>query len=252
MKKLVVSILLACTIFTVCAETRIYSSMIVQAAENTEEDSNKGLLAFNALYSDNITPSEEDTFLIKFIDSKGMEQSYILKSSQAQNQDDVISILPDTYKITDVIYQGNNDAIVKDGYLINTDATITEDGYCEIKLAIGRQAAIYIASTYENTIAKVDGQFVNLDTILSESDDDTDFQIDVENASDISDETEIDVENTPDISDEIETEAKVVYENEGVENIQNGRHLFFRGLPIFILAGITSVVLFLLHKNEKI
>lgn len=209
----------------------------------------EGILAFGALYSSDIQPSENDVFVIVYHNEAGEEMECRMDASQYQSEPAMFSVLPGTYTITDAFYEGGNAEIHSQGFALNTRATIGANGYSEITLAIGKKEGALMRRMYSNSLAKVNGEVVGRAVFreatkavpISEPEEKPVEKPAEKPAEKPTRETKDDARDV-----KAESEAKVIYEKKQPKKTS----LLLRGVPILGAAAITAIGVFILHKKD--
>lgn len=220
-------------------------------------------VGITACYSTDITPAEDDIFSITLTGSSSGEVNVDFNASQYADLTQSITVKPDNYKITNIEYKGSNEAILSEGFSMNNTFSVMEGEYADVTLAIGTDEGMLLNSIYDSTITYQNGEIVNgRSAFMQEA---ASEQPEVETETRIEDEPEETSgnEETQDAAKEdgtekreepsaIEKDAKVIYEEPEEYEETESMPLFMRAVPLFCAAGITALVIFILHKKGKI
>lgn len=224
-------------------------------------------VGITACYSTDITPAEDDIFSITLTGSSSGEVNVDFNASQYADLTQSITVKPDNYKITNIEYKGSNEAILSEGFSMNNTFSVMEGEYADVTLAIGTDEGMLLNSIYDSTITYQNEKIVNGKEAFMQqpSDDQTDEVVESEAEDqqdttpevkeDTGNEERVEIEESSDEADEplaIEKDAKVIYEDPEEYEETESMPLFMRAVPLLCAAGITALVIFILHKKGKI
>ena len=223
-------------------------------------------VGITACYSTEITPAEDDVFNITLSGSSSGDVVVEINASEYSDLTKSVVVEPDNYKITSIEYKGSNEAIISEGFSMNNTFSIMEGEYADVTLAIGTDEGMLLNSIYESTISYQNGEIVNgKDAFMQQpSEEQTDEAVESESEDqqdtvpeikeDAENEEKAEIEESADKADEpsaIEKDAKVIYEDPEEYEETDAMPLFMRAVPLLCAAGITALVIFILHKKGK-
>lgn len=233
----------------------------VSAAETTEpvEEALPTTIGITAYYSGSVTPDEGDVFSVTFTSSAGAEVNVDFNAAEYADDTQNIEFEPDNYTVKSIVYKGTNDAVVSEGYAMNNSFSIMEGEYADVTLAIGNEECRLLNSIYESTISYKNSEVVNgREAFMEDADvaanvDEADTRPDSTQPGEHESEPEGEARDTAedDEPSALEKEAKVIYE-EPEETDGENASLILRAVPLLCAAGITALVVFILHKKGKI
>lgn len=233
----------------------------VFASEATEpvEEALPTTIGITACYSDSVTPDEGDIFSVTFTGSAGTEVKVDFNAAEYADVTQNIEVEPDNYTVKSIVYKGENDAVVTEGYAMNNNFSIMEGEYADVTLAIGNEECKLLNSIYESTISYKNSEVVNgKEAFITETDEDASGkgatpEPDRTQAEESKSEPSGETHGTSgdDKPSALEKEAKVIYE-EPDEGSESTSSLILRAVPLLCLAGIAALIVFILHKKGKI
>ena len=232
----------------------------VFASEATEpvEEALPTTIGITACYSDSVTPDEGDIFSVTFTGSAG-EVNVDFNAAEYADVTQNIEVEPDNYTVKSIVYKGENDAVVTEGYAMNNNFSIMEGEYADVTLAIGNEECKLLNSIYESTISYKNLEVVNgKEAFMTEAGEDDPVKDATPNPERTqTEESESEApEATGDTTEDdkpsaLEKEAKVIYE-EPDEESESTSSLILRAVPLLCLAGVAALIVFILHKKGKI
>ena len=230
----------------------------VFASEATVEEALPTTIGITACYSDSVTPDEGDIFSVTFTGSAG-EVNVDFNAAEYADVTQNIEVEPDNYTVKSIVYKGENDAVVTEGYAMNNNFSIMEGEYADVTLAIGNEECKLLNSIYESTISYKNLEVVNgKEAFMTEAGEDDPVKDATPNPERTqTEESESEApEATGDTTEDdkpsaLEKEAKVIYE-EPDEESESTSSLILRAVPLLCLAGVAALIVFILHKKGKI
>ena len=146
---------------------------------------------------------------------------------------------------------------------MNNTFSVMEGEYADVTLAIGTDEGMLLNSIYDSTITYQNGEIVNgrnaftQETASEQPEKEAETQIEAEMEETTRNEETPDAvkENDAEKREEpsaIEKDAKVIYEEPEEYEETESMPLFMRAVPLLCAAGITALVIFILHKKGKI
>lgn len=230
-------------------------SIVPAFADEVEEAPLDTTVGITACYSADITPAEDDIFSITLSGSSTGDTNLDFNASEYADLTQSVVLKPDNYTITNIAYKGSNEAITSEGFSMNNKFSVMEGEYTDVTLAIGTDEGALLNSMYADTISYQNGEAVNgknafvQETVSEQPETESEVQEEesTENASAV-DEKDTKEADQPSA---LEKNAKVIYEEPEDEKETDAMSLIMRAAPLLCAAGITALVLFVLHKKGK-
>lgn len=226
-------VLLACL-------TTIGTSMVPTFAEE-----NKEKLYIEVEYSDDIEPKTEDVFnILCYNITSGEEYEISFDASGFANKEYETELPNGDYNIEDVVYDGKNSDVSQAGYAITGSFTIDNEEE-SIQLGIGYSEGTKIINTVSDYIVYQWGQ----KTAKLEKTNIAEESNNVENYGD----NDISL-NEKDKTQKESIEQDDKEEKDSIKKAYNTskKDLVSRGIPVIVLAAITSIIIYVLYKKGKI
>lgn len=216
-------------------------------------------IGITACYSDSVTPVESDIFSVTFTGSEGDEVNVDISAAEYADVTQNIEVEPDNYTVKSIVYKGENDIVISEGYAMNNNFSIMEGEYADVTLAIGNKECKILNSIYESTISYKNNEIVNgKEAYMTETGGDEPVKkatAETERTHPEESESASPEETRSTNGDEnpsaLEKEAKVIYE-EPEEKSESASSLILRAVPLLCLAGIAALIVFILHKKGKV
>ena len=214
------------------------------SAVPTFAEENKEKLYIEVEYSEDIEPKAEDVFnILCYNITNGEEYEISFDASSFANKEYETDLPNGDYNIEDVVYDGKNSNVSQAGYAITGSFTIDNEED-SIQLGIGYSEGTKIINTVSDYIvyqwgqktAKLEKTNIAEESNNVENYDDNDASL-----------TEKDKTKNEDAGpdDKQEKDSIKVYN-------ASKKDLVFRGIPVIVLAAITSIIIYVLYKKGKI
>ena len=235
MKKLINKsvILLACL-------TTIGASAVPTFAEE-----NKEKLYIEVEYSEDIEPKAEDVFnILCYNITNGEEYEISFDASSFANKEYETDLPNGDYNIEDVVYDGKNSNVSQAGYAITGSFTIDNEED-SIQLGIGYSEGTKIINTVSDYIVYQWGQ----KTAKLEK---TNIAEESNNAENYDDDNDVSLtEKNKTKKEDVRQDDKQEKDSAKAYNASK-KDLVSRGIPVIVLAAITSIIIYVLYKKGKI
>ncbi len=226
-------------------------SPVCSYATEVEADAEEnGVIGLTALYSDTISPEIEDEFTITLADENGNTLDYHFNAYDHQDTPEFYEISPGNYQVYSISYQGKNEELTSEGYIMPSNLTVYEQEHLDLSFAIGKKKGTELAQAYVDTFSMIDNKAIDWVEYYSPRNNDISMYEEQEN---------VEVENTNTTEEKAEEEEEVVQvdssnkkNKEKKIEIKNDVNIFTRNLPIFVMAGMVGIVAYILHKKGKI
>lgn len=215
------------------------------ATETKADIKENSVIGLTASYSDTISPETEDEFVITLSDENGNISDYHFNAYEHQERPEFFEIAPGNYEVYSISYQGNDEKIISEGYIMPSNLTVYEQEHLDLLFAIGKKKGTELAQVYVNTFSMIGNEAIDWVEYYSPRNNDISMFEEQEN-------TKVENANTTE-----ENAEKVIPENSNNKKIKEKKietdtNIFVRNLPLFIIAGIVSIVVYILHKKGKI
>lgn len=235
----------------------IFSFVIahVQASETAGQSEvisadETGKLKLTCTYSSDIKPDENDIFTISYA-LTGLSEVKTLKiDATSASKGEIETDVPyGIYNVLDISYEGNNEKIEAQGYGVDLIFRSVEGEDTDVlQVAVGSEAGRKLEAEGNGILAKIRGYIVN-----SFDDQPMEGEIDTSENQETEEIAITDPDNNEQATNQSDEKlGETVYYDKDVNTQKNTTYSIKKIFPLIGMAGMCTVVVFILHKRGKI